>query len=96
MSTLKWLLVIAIGGYAGLLVMMYVFQRSLMYFPDTSRTPPAQAGLPQAEEITLTSNDGETLVAWHVPPREGRPVVLYFHGNGGALNLRANRFRAHS
>ena len=72
---------------------MYVFQRSLMYFPDTRRTPPAQAGLPQAEEVTLTSADGETLVAWHVPPQGQKPLILYFHGNGGSLSLRADRFR---
>ncbi len=45
-----------------------------------------------AEEITLTTSDGERVVAWHVAPRGEKPVVLYFHGNGGALNLRAERF----
>ena len=62
-------------------------------FPDPARTPPAAAGLPQAEEVTLTSADGERLVAWHVPPQGAKPIVIYFHGNAGALNLRANRFR---
>jgi fermentation-respiration switch protein FrsA (DUF1100 family) len=63
-----------------------------MYFPDPARTPPASAGLPQAEEVILTSSDGEKLIAWHVVPRGDKPVVIYFHGNGGALNLRAGRF----
>jgi fermentation-respiration switch protein FrsA (DUF1100 family) len=26
-------------------------------------------------------------------PRDGNPVVLYFHGNGGSLSLRTDRFR---
>ena len=68
-SALKWLLILAVLGYGGLLALMYVFQRALMYFPDPTRTAPAQAGLPQAEEVPLTSSDGETLIAWHVPPR---------------------------
>ena len=93
MTTLKWLLIVALAGYGGILALMYVFQRTLMYFPDTARTPPALAGLPQAEEVTLTTEDGERVIAWHVPPQGSKPVVLYFHGNGGALNLRANRFR---
>ena len=76
-----------------MLALMYVFQRTLIYFPDRTRTPPAAAGLPQAEEVALTSSDGEKLIAWHVAPRGDKPVVLYFHGNGGALNLRADRFR---
>jgi len=93
MTTLKWLLLIAALGYGGLLALMYVFQRSLMYFPDQARTPPATAGLPQAEEVTLTSADGEKLVAWYAPPQGTKPVVIYFQGNAGALDLRADRFR---
>lgn len=92
MVLLKWLLIAAVLGYGGLLTLIYVFQRSLQYFPDPTRTPPAEAGLPQAQEIMLKTGDGETVVAWYVPPREPRPLVLYFHGNGGALNLRAERF----
>jgi len=92
MTALKWILIIAVLGYGGLLALMYVFQRKLMYFPDARRTAPAQAGLPRAEEIQLTSSDGEKLIAWHVPPRAGKPVVLYFQGNAGALDLRVGRF----
>lgn len=92
MSTLKWIVIIAVAGYTGLVALLYLFQRSLMYFPDTRRTPPAAAGLPQAAEVTLVTADGERLVAWFVAPSPGRPLVLYLHGNGGALNLRAERF----
>ncbi len=92
MTLLKWLLVAA-AGYGVLLMLMTVFQRKMMYFPDPARHPPAEAGLPQAQEITLKSSDGETLIAWHVPPRADKPVVLYFQGNGGALDLRVGRFR---
>jgi len=94
MAALKWLLLIVLALYGGLLALMYVFQRSLLYFPDPKRTAPAAAGLPQAEEVWLTTVDGEKLVAWHVAPRGDKPVVLYFHGNAGALDLRAGRFAA--
>jgi uncharacterized protein len=94
MLTLKWILLAGLVGYAGLLGLMYFAQRSLMYFPERVRTPPAAAGLPQAEEIFLQTDDGEKIIAWHVPPRGEKPVVLYFHGNGGALSWRADRFRA--
>jgi fermentation-respiration switch protein FrsA (DUF1100 family) len=94
MATLKWLLVVLIFGYAGLCFMLVLTQRSLMYFPERARTAPETAGLPQAEEIVLDTRDGEKVLAWHVPPRAEKPVVLYFHGNGGALHFRADRFRA--
>ena len=63
-----------------------------MYFPDATRVAPAQAGLPQADEVMLTSSDGEKLVAWYVPAQGDKPVVIYFQGNAEGLSARANRF----
>jgi fermentation-respiration switch protein FrsA (DUF1100 family) len=94
MVLLKWTLIVLLVGYVGVVAVLYVVQRALMYFPDTERTPPAAAGLPAAQEILLDTADGERLIAWHVPPRGDRPVMLYLHGNGGALGHRAERFRA--
>jgi hypothetical protein len=85
---------VAIGIYCALVALLYVAQRAMMYFPDSTRTPPAEAGLPQAEEVVLDTADGERVIAWHVPPRGDKPVLLYFHGNGGALAYRVGRFRA--
>jgi fermentation-respiration switch protein FrsA (DUF1100 family) len=93
MATVKWIVVLLAAGYLGIGALMYFAQRSLMYFPDRTRTPPAAAGFPQAEEVVLDTADGEKIIAWHVPPRGDRPVVIYFHGNGGALNLRVDRFQ---
>ena len=74
---------------------MYVAQRLLMYFPERLHTPPAMAGFPEAQEVALDTKDGERVIVWHLPPRgEKQPVVLYFHGNGGALRNRVDRFRA--
>jgi len=93
MSFVKWLFIVAAAGYLAIGALMFFAQRALMYFPDRQRTPPAAAGLPQADEIMLDTADGEKVIAWHVPPRGDKPVVLYFHGNGGALNLRVDRFQ---
>ena len=93
MTALKWTAVLILCLYLGIGAFLYYAQRSLMYFPETVRTPPAQAGLPEAEEVTLTAADGVDTIAWHVPPRDGKPVILYFHGNGGALRYRVDRFR---
>ena len=93
MMLFKWLLA-ALLMFGALVAVMYVAQRSMMYFPETLRTPPAAAGLPAAEEIVLATADGEKVIVWHVPPRDGSPVVLYLHGNGGSLRYRIDRFRA--
>jgi uncharacterized protein len=92
MTVLIGIVISVLCVYAGVLAMLYVTQRSLMYFPETIHTTPAAAGLPQAEEVTLTTADGEHIIAWHVPPRDGKPVILYLHGNGGALRYRVERF----
>jgi hypothetical protein len=91
---LKWLLIIVVAGYGGLLLLVYLGQRALQYFPERARTPPAAAGLPEAEEVVLDSSGGERVIVWHIPPRGEKPVVLYFHGNGGSLRWRVDRFRA--
>ena len=92
MTALKWLPILAVVGYGGLLALMYVVQRALLYFPDATCVAPAQAGLPQAEEVHLTSSDGEKLIAWFVPAHDGKPVVIYFQGNAEGLSARVNRF----
>jgi fermentation-respiration switch protein FrsA (DUF1100 family) len=93
MAFLKWTFIFAASLYVGLAALMYLVQRSLMYFPETVRTMPAAAGLPQAEEAVLDTADGEKVIVWHVPPRDGKPVVVYFHGNGGSMRLRVDRFQ---
>ncbi|MET0868282.1 MAG: alpha/beta hydrolase [Pseudorhodoplanes sp.] len=92
MTTLKTILVVGLTVYLGLVAIMYFAQRALMYFPDTVRTAPAEAGLAQAQEVKLRSADGTEVIAWHVPPKQGKPVVIYFHGNGGSLKYRVPRF----
>ena len=93
MAFLKSVLVFLAVGYGGVVALVYLAQRTLLYFPDRSRTPPAEAGFPQAEEITIQTGDGEKLVAWYVKPADGKSIVIYVHGNGGALVNRVRRFR---
>ena len=69
-------------------------QRSMLFpIPPVGRTAPAAAGLPEAEEQVLTTDDGEKVIVWHVPAKPGRPVILFFHGNGDFLAGRVSRFR---
>lgn len=93
---LKIGLLAALCAYLGLLAMLYLRQREMLYPRDPARAELAAARLPAAEEVTLTTADGEKLVAWVVPPRTGKPVLLYFHGNAGNLGRpgRVGRFRA--
>ena len=93
MTVLKFLIVAA-AAFGGFVALMYVAQRSLMYYPEQVRTSPAAAGLSEAQEIVLDTADGEKVIVWYVPPRQNKPLLLYLHGNGGALRYRVDRFRA--
>src|SRR6267142_5323312 len=77
-----------LGLYVGLAAVIYIYQRDLLYFPDLRRPELSSLGFPSVREVELTTSDGLHLLAWYLPPPEGKPVVLYFHGNGGNL---ANR-----
>lgn len=92
-TVLMWAAILFACLYLGVAATLYVTQRSLMYFPETVHTSPAQAGLPEAEEVPLVAADGARIFAWHVAPKEAKPVILYFHGNGGSLRYRAERFK---
>jgi len=95
MTALKWLLIVVSVAYACALAVLFVVQRSFLFpIPTTTRTPPQASGFPEAEEHILTTADREKVIVWHVPARAGRPVVLYFHGNGDYLAGFFGRFRS--
>jgi hypothetical protein len=54
---------------------------------------PGAAGLPDVVEHIIATPDGEKIVAWYGKAKPGEPTLLYFHGNGGSLELRNERIR---
>lgn len=90
---LKILLITIAALYAIAVAAMYLAQRRFIYFPEPVRTLPAAAGLPEVAERTLETPDGEKLIAWYGKAKPGQPTLLYFHGNGGALEFRSASFR---
>ncbi|WP_456620278.1 alpha/beta hydrolase [Bradyrhizobium sp. P5_C12] len=95
MTFLKWIAIILAAGYLAGLVLLFVKQRAMLFpIPTGERTAPAAAGLPEAEEHVLTTSDEEKVIVWHIPPKPGRAVVLFFHGNGDSLAGLVGRFKA--
>jgi len=87
----------ALVVYVALVGGLFFFQRQLLYHPDKTR--PQLAGLEQigVREVVLSTEDGLSLLSWYLPPRPdrqhqtGRPVIAYFHGNGGHIGYRVER-----
>jgi hypothetical protein len=94
MGFLKASLLSVAAIYALVVVGLGLFQRKLIYFPDPEIVSPAEAGLEGVEQLRIATQDGENLVAWYAAPADGRPLIIYFHGNAGGLVDRAPRFRS--
>lgn len=76
--------------YAGLVLVLYWLQPSLVYYPEIGReisATPRQAGL-DYEEVRLVTVDGVALHGWFVPAIPSRGTVLFLHGNAGNISHR--------
>jgi fermentation-respiration switch protein FrsA (DUF1100 family) len=83
----------ALAVYGVLVGSLYVFQRHLLYLPGGGRPVLGDLAALGVREVTVPTADGLSLLAWYVPPRDARPVIAYFHGNGGHIGYRAERLR---
>lgn len=79
--------------YLALLACLYLFQRQLLYLPDRSRPMLGTLAALGVREVELRTVDGLVLLSWYVPPAESRPVIAYFHGNGGYIGHRGERIQ---
>ena len=92
MAVLRFVLIFAVLAYVAIAGFMYVKQRSFEYFPGRTGVPPQALGLVGVTEQRVKTPDGETIVLWYAPAQPGKPTVLFFHGNGGEISGRHERF----
>ncbi len=83
-----YLLGLALLGYAGVCGYMYLFQRRLIYHPDTQIGTPESYGLSGFGESFIRKGSS-SLQLWVHPAQAGMPMVVYFHGNASHLGNRA-------
>lgn len=85
------------AGYGLLLLLLYVFQRHLLFFRRSRSAQTIDAGLlPKARATRIETSDGEVLCAWTIAPDEGRCVLVYLPGalDGLGQARRQARFAA--
>lgn len=83
----------ALSIYIAIMLAMFLLQRKLMYHPVKMIHPPEHYGLTQAEILHLNTRDNLRLHAWHIKPKQGFPLIIYFHGNAGHIGDRAEKLR---
>ena len=82
-------------AHAGLLDLLplKMIERKMIYPLSADYNTPAQVGLPNTREYKM-ERARASIIVWSVPAKgKARATLLYFHGNGGNLAMRAQRFQ---
>ena len=72
-------------GYLLLCILMWAFQRHLLYQTQNDKNIPAMYGLVDFQDLRLTSKDGVHVQAWYHQARDGYPTIVFFPGRGSSL-----------
>jgi fermentation-respiration switch protein FrsA (DUF1100 family) len=83
-------LIAACAGWVACVALLWLFQERLVFPASASplAEPPERGGVRFAL-AELNVPDGLTLRFIHAPPGPGKPVILFFHGNGGRADSEA-------
>ncbi|MGD0736055.1 MAG: alpha/beta hydrolase [Terracidiphilus sp.] len=86
MKILRRLIGIVVAMYLLCLVLLFVFQRSLLYYPSHTYVTLRAAGANGAlKEFPVRTADGVDLKAWYAPATSKPYTFVFFHGNGDSL-----------
>ncbi len=78
------------GVFAGGLV---ATQRTIIYQAGSEPPDLSRSAIKGFEEITVHTVDGLDLVAWYLPPQDGKPVIVMTHGNAGNIGHRTGKLK---
>jgi fermentation-respiration switch protein FrsA (DUF1100 family) len=85
--------VIFAGAYAGMLLLLFLLQRSLLYYPSKSAFDAVELNALGFELVEYAAPGGLRLQSlYRKSPKDGR-TILYFHGNAGHAGHRAQKVR---
>lgn len=82
-----WIIAIIFIFLVALLI-IYYWQRNLIYFPAKEQPSRHTYQADDMQQITLRTTDGLDLNAWYKPATPGQPTLLYLHGNAGHIGYR--------
>jgi len=75
-------------GYSLILLLLYLMQAKLVYFPDKNiLITPREVGL-AFTEYTFKTEDDLKLHGWYIPVENAHGTFLFFHGNAGNISHR--------
>ena len=74
--------------YALIIMLVYIFQSKLIFFPDKNLiATPDYYGL-KYEEVNFNTSDNLRLHGWYIPADSAKYTLLFCHGNAGNISHR--------
>ena len=74
--------------YASVLIVLFIFQRNLMYHPNENNYFGDKLEV-EIEKVKITTSDNLDLLGWfHNKDLKKFKTIVYFHGNAGSLDNR--------
>ena len=81
--------------YIFLLALIFIFQRSLMYFPIKEKISKSFYKNTQLKKIDINTSDGLILKSLYKRSETNiNKTILVFHGNAGHIGHRVKKFKA--
>ncbi len=69
-------------------LLIYLLQRQLIYFPLQKTPMLINYGATDMQTIVLKTTDQVALTSWYKPALAGQPTLLFLHGNAGHIGYR--------
>ena len=77
--------------YTSLLLLLFIFQRNLMYHPDENNYSGDKLEV-DIKKVKINTSDGLDLLGWfHKKDLKTFKTIIYFHGNAGKLENRIHK-----
>ena len=77
--------------YVSVLILLFIFQRSLMYHPEENNYSVDKLEV-EVERVKIITLDNISLLGWfHKKDLKNFKTIVYFHGNAGKLENRIHK-----
>ena len=77
--------------YVSVLILLFIFQRSLMYHPEENNYSGDKLEV-EVERVKIVTQDNISLLGWfHKKDLKNFKTIVYFHGNAGKLENRIHK-----
>ncbi len=93
MTNIKTFIIYAICFYLVIILIMFIFQRSLLYLPSKGKIDKSYYAETELKKIEFITSDGLLLKSlFKRPSSKEKSIIMVFHGNAGHIGHRVEKF----